>query len=304
MMAPPYAAPDKVPMRPEMSLAPLQQQRHHGGALSHASMSAAMSREMHQLSAMHRGPANPAVAPASWKPSLQQQQHLQAGGRLPVDAANRLARPMPAHGGGGGGGGGMKRPQVVVVDTSLYSHYPLLKPLGAVISNHGRWRNMPPERAARQMTLNLASHCVFGDDVMAQCTLSGWGGRQQLPQDGMELIKSVVSQYFQGCFTSDKWESVWSRCVESIRDKCKGLRSKDKYNRMGPEPGQPGSEMLPHGTALHSAANIRAADAQMGVPPMVGRAVDGCRMMEAPTPVLSIADDEPPFILKPEPQWL
>jgi hypothetical protein len=78
------------------------------------------------------------------------------------------------------------------------------------------------------LATKLAKEGFFGDDVLAQCTVSGERDYPGLPvEELMQLKHAVYMQFPQYWNSPQEFEPLWTKCKASIGQACKRLRSKN-----------------------------------------------------------------------------
>ena len=77
------------------------------------------------------------------------------------------------------------------------------------------------------LAVKLAKEAYFGPEVMSFCTFKGVGSCHALPQTQVKKMKDFLRTFsFPGIISSKvEFENVWSKCVESVGQKCKTLRN-------------------------------------------------------------------------------
>ena len=81
------------------------------------------------------------------------------------------------------------------------------------------------EGKAGTLAQKLAKECIFGEDVLKQCTPLGTSTLPALPSAELQQLKQImlqqVPQYWRA---PEDFETIWSRCLEAIQQCCKRLR--------------------------------------------------------------------------------
>ena len=76
-----------------------------------------------------------------------------------------------------------------------------------------------------QFALKLAHHAYFGPTVLKQCTVLGERGRLGLPRTELSALKIRIFRIFPRYWDDrDRFEPLWSRCVDAINGACRRLR--------------------------------------------------------------------------------
>ena len=72
--------------------------------------------------------------------------------------------------------------------------------------------------------MELASNCIFGDNVLARSSLSGRNKTDKLDPEKLQDLKKMVQQ--RSSMSDLEFESVWGKCLESLMKRCQILRKK------------------------------------------------------------------------------
>ena len=73
--------------------------------------------------------------------------------------------------------------------------------------------------------MKLARESFFGEDVLAQCTVMGFGKLPALPTEELNELKQTLFSLFPRHWSNPvDFESVWKDCAESLGQLCKRLR--------------------------------------------------------------------------------
>ena len=89
------------------------------------------------------------------------------------------------------------------------------------------------------LALILARECFFGEDVMIQCTPQGGSDKPGLPYAELMQLKEEIRKTFpQYWNVPQEIEWLWTRCLASIGQACKRLRSNLK-SKQKPMPSIP-----------------------------------------------------------------
>ena len=75
------------------------------------------------------------------------------------------------------------------------------------------------------LALILAQECFFGEDVMIQCTPQGGSVNSELPYAELVQLKEIQKTFPLCWNVPQEIEWLWSRCLASIGQACKRLRS-------------------------------------------------------------------------------
>ena len=108
------------------------------------------------------------------------------------------------------------------------SHHPLLQPLKAKTSAlmssainkqtlfqlHKHWDDIQNYDKVSILGVKLARESFFGEDVLAQCTVMGFG---KLPTEELNELKQTLFSLFPRYWSNPvDFESVWKNCAESL----------------------------------------------------------------------------------------
>ena len=76
------------------------------------------------------------------------------------------------------------------------------------------------------LAVKLANEAYFGPNVMSYCTFRGVSSNHALPQDEVKKMKDFLFKISFPAIVSSRidFEDVWTKCVESVGQKCKKLR--------------------------------------------------------------------------------
>ena len=89
-----------------------------------------------------------------------------------------------------------------------------------------KYRNLRMESKVGMLAVKLAKEAIF-EDVLAQCTVSGYRNLPALPLEELNQLKQTLFQQFPNYWTTPaEFEAVWERAVEAIGQCAKGLRKK------------------------------------------------------------------------------
>ena len=75
------------------------------------------------------------------------------------------------------------------------------------------------------LAVKLAREAVFGDDVMAQCTVAGERGLPGLPTKELQQLKQALFMQFP--VAPQEFEALWKTSTAAVGQACKRLRSKN-----------------------------------------------------------------------------
>ena len=90
-----------------------------------------------------------------------------------------------------------------------------------------KYRNLRIESKVGMLAIKLAKEAIFGEDVLAQCTVSGCRNLPALPVEELNQLKQALFQQFPSYWTTPaEFEALWERAVEAIGQCAKGLRKK------------------------------------------------------------------------------
>ena len=86
------------------------------------------------------------------------------------------------------------------------------------------------------LAVALAREAFFGEEVMAQCTAKGYGGKPGLPHKEMMLLKEEVRRLYPNYWNSPHvFEEKWNKCSEQISQACNRIRAKRKKKTLNTE---------------------------------------------------------------------
>ena len=78
------------------------------------------------------------------------------------------------------------------------------------------------------LAVALARKAFFGEEVMAQCTAKGYGGKPGLPHKKMMLLKEEVRRLYPNYWHSPHvFKEEWNKCSEQISQACNRIRTND-----------------------------------------------------------------------------
>ena len=102
-----------------------------------------------------------------------------------------------------------------------------LIPVERVIQKYPKLKG---ESKAGTLACKIAREAIFGTKVMRGCTP---GGSRELPglpsRELKELKKVMFTQFPQFWKSREEFEPIWKKCLESVQQLCKRLRTgKDK----------------------------------------------------------------------------
>ena len=86
----------------------------------------------------------------------------------------------------------------------------------------GRYPKLQHESKVSILGVKLARESFFGEDVLALCTVMGFGKLPALPNE--ELKQTLFSLFPRYWSNPVDFESVWKDCAESLGQVCKRLR--------------------------------------------------------------------------------
>ena len=77
------------------------------------------------------------------------------------------------------------------------------------------------------LAVALAREAFFGEEVMAQCTAKGYGGKPGLPQQELMALKEEIRRLFPNYWNSPLvFKEKWNKCSEQISQACNRARAK------------------------------------------------------------------------------
>ena len=77
------------------------------------------------------------------------------------------------------------------------------------------------------LAVALAREAFFGEEVVAQCSAKGYGGKPGLPHKEMMLLKEEVLRLYPNYLNSPHmFEEKWNKCSEQISQACNRIRAK------------------------------------------------------------------------------
>ena len=83
---------------------------------------------------------------------------------------------------------------------------------------------MHVESKVGMLAVKLRKEAYFGEDVLVQCTVSGYHELRAIPLDELNKLKQTLLQQFLNYWsTPEEFECVWERAAESIGLCVKGL---------------------------------------------------------------------------------
>ena len=81
------------------------------------------------------------------------------------------------------------------------------------------------EGKAGTLAQKLAKECIFGEDVLKQCTPLGTSTLPALPSAELKQLKLIMLQQFPQYWRApEDFETIWGKCVIAIQQCCKRLR--------------------------------------------------------------------------------
>lgn len=86
-----------------------------------------------------------------------------------------------------------------------------------------KYPKLKGDSKAGTLACKLAKESIFGNDVMKKCTPLGNKHHPGLPTAELFELKKIMFRQFKK--SSIEFEEVWKRCLESIQQACKRLRS-------------------------------------------------------------------------------
>ena len=95
-----------------------------------------------------------------------------------------------------------------------------------------RYPKLKVESRVSQLAVKLAKESFFGDDIMVQCTVAGYGKYPALPAKGMNCLKQTVFKLFPKYWSNPvEFEKTWKDCAEAVGQACKRLRLEQDRKR-------------------------------------------------------------------------
>ena len=84
-----------------------------------------------------------------------------------------------------------------------------------------------------ELACRLARESVFGEELMAACTVQGLRGNAALPREGIALIKETIIQQRFPVMTGDSLalKSIWKSCTDALNHSCSKLRRQKKQKQ-------------------------------------------------------------------------
>ena len=82
----------------------------------------------------------------------------------------------------------------------------------------------------RNLTMNLAKHCIFGKQELARCSLSGRNGTATLNETKLNYIKALVRCRVPR-MSDIEFELTWEHCRGSVSKLCQNLRNKGRKDK-------------------------------------------------------------------------
>jgi hypothetical protein len=102
-----------------------------------------------------------------------------------------------------------------------------LQPAARIIKNNSDL--VGKDGKVTSLALILARECFFGEDVMIQCTPQGGSDKPGLPHAELMQLKEEIRKTFPQYWNApQEIEYIWSKCLGSIGQACKRLRTKQK----------------------------------------------------------------------------
>ena len=89
-----------------------------------------------------------------------------------------------------------------------------------------RFPKLQTESKVSNLAVKLARSSFFGEDVLAQCTLMGFGKYPALPTAELNDLKQTIFSLFPKYWSNPiEFETIWKDCGEAIGQVCKRLRT-------------------------------------------------------------------------------
>ena len=102
-----------------------------------------------------------------------------------------------------------------------------LLPVTTVIQNNADL--IGKDGQMRTMALALPREAFFGEEVIVQCTAQGYGDTPGLPHKELMKLKEELRKLYPVYWNNPlAFEEKWSKCMSSISQACKRLRSAQK----------------------------------------------------------------------------
>ena len=102
-----------------------------------------------------------------------------------------------------------------------------LQPAARIIKNNSDL--VGKDGKVTSLALILARECFFGEDVMIQCTPQGGSDKPGLPHAELMQLKEEIRKTFPQYWNApQEIEYLWVKCIGSIGQACKRVRSKQK----------------------------------------------------------------------------
>ena len=98
-----------------------------------------------------------------------------------------------------------------------------LSPAGQVLLHYPK---LQTERKLSKLAVKLACESFFGEEIMAKCTVMGFGRYPALPATELSELKQTLFALFPKYWSNPVlFESVWKECAEAIGQACKRLQA-------------------------------------------------------------------------------
>ena len=137
---------------------------------------------------------------------------------VPLSCSDESPRPLPYQ---------VTSAKAHVLPASAIDSAKLI-PVNVVLATYPK---LQCESKMSTLAVKLATHAIFGESVMSQCTVAGVRDHYPaLPTAQLNELKSVVFRLCPRYWKSPpEFEAVWKGCVESIGQACKRLRNKKTF---------------------------------------------------------------------------
>ena len=76
-----------------------------------------------------------------------------------------------------------------------------------------------------ELACRLATESIFGEDLMAECTVQGIRGKP-LPPEGIAAPQEIIVQHQIPLLTTDSaaFRAIWKTCIDALNHACSKLR--------------------------------------------------------------------------------
>ncbi len=95
-----------------------------------------------------------------------------------------------------------------------------------------KYPKLKVESRVTQLAVKLAKESFFGDAVMVQCTVAGYGKYPARPVNGINSLKQTVFELFPKYWANPvEFKHTWKDCAEAMGQAYKRLRLEQERNR-------------------------------------------------------------------------